>query len=79
MEPITEKTIKAVSVSSIALALLSILATLGAVFALLSAINFKAAGNFYALLAMCVLGIAIYYLSFAALSYLCIRKKAKKA
>ncbi len=80
MEPITAKTVRVVSGSSVVLSLLSIIGTVGLLVAILVILRMESVGALAAWFALTVLGIATYYFAFGVLSWGFLRaKKTAKA
>ncbi len=75
MKPISQEMMKSLSVSSIALGLFSIAVFLGILFMVLSVLDALTWERFFDLMAIAVLGIAVYYFSFGVLAKLFIQKK----
>ena len=74
MEPITAESTKAVSLSGVALIGISLVISSGLVIFLLSMIEWQSWDNFFDLMAIAILGIGIYYVSFGGLSFIFSRK-----
>jgi len=79
MKQVTRKTVRAVSGSSIALSIISILITLGLIYAAYMVFGPQVPGALVALFAFVVLGISIYYFAFSVLSWAYLRKKSPSA
>jgi hypothetical protein len=75
MEPITKKTVKVVSGSSVALSIVSIIGTIGILYLLLTMLTVGAQRSIVAWFALMILGIATYYFAFSVLSWLYVRTK----
>ena len=78
MEPMTMETSKAVSLSGVALIGVSLLISSGLVLFLLSVIKWQSWDSFFDMMAIAILGIGIYYVSFGGLS-LIFSRRAKAA
>jgi len=79
MEPITSKTVKLVSGSSLVLSIVSIIGTIGILYLLLTMLTAGAQRSIVAWFALMILGIATYYFAFSALSWLYVRTKKPAA
>ena len=73
MEPITNKTVKVVSGSSVVLSIISIVGAAGFLYAIVNVFNILKG------FIMAVIGISTYYLAFSVLSWLLLRKKKASA
>lgn len=74
MQPVKPGTRKIVSLSGIALIGLSLVISSGLVIALLALINWRGWDDFFDLMAIAILGIGVYYVSFGCLSYIVSRR-----
>lgn len=79
MEPITNKTVKVVSGSSLALSIISIVGAAGFLYAIVNVFNIDVSSNVLRGFIMAVIGISTYYLAFSILSWLLLRKKKASA
>jgi len=79
VEPITPGTSKAVSLSGVALIGLSLVISSGLVLFLLAIIKWQSWDSFFDMMAIAILGIGVYYVSFGGLSFIFSRRKARAA
>lgn len=79
MKPVTQKTVRAVSGSSIALSIISILFMLGIVYAVLALLGPSGSSAIISIFALVVLGISTYYFAFSVLSWAYLRVKKQPA
>jgi len=77
MQALTTQTEKAVSVSGVVLIGISLIISSGIVLLLLTMIQWQSWNSFFDLMAVAILGIGIYYVSFGAIGF-AFTKKAKK-
>jgi hypothetical protein len=75
MKPITKEMMKSLSVSTIVLGFFSIAVFLGVFLLVLTVVDALTWEKFFDLMAIAVLGIAVYYFAFGVLAKLFIQKK----
>lgn len=79
MEPITGKTVKVVSGSSIALSAISIVCAIGFLYAVISVFQLQISNNIVNWFIMAIIGISTYYLAFSILNWAFLKTKKKSA
>jgi hypothetical protein len=78
MQPLTTEAEKVISLSGVVLIGVSLVISSGLVLFLLTMIKWQSWDNFFDLMAIAILGIGIYYVSFGLLSFI-LSKRAKTA
>jgi hypothetical protein len=79
MKPITNKTVRVVSGSSVVLSIISIIGAIGFLYAIVNVFNMDVSSGVVKWFIMAVIGISTYYLAFSVLSWALLRKRKTSA